>query len=167
MNDEAKKNAKASPAASSTVHDETHARVHERLQERVSNALRVPEGGFTLRADDGEWLRFSEQIDFKILCKDDGAGTQTALWRLQPGAVFPQHPHTHDEECLVLKGRLKFGEHQLEPGDFHFMKSGFTHPVAKSENGCLLLIRAQEIRPPGKIASAVIAAQTIIERMKD
>jgi len=139
----------------------------DRLLARVAGDLSLPTGARTVRAQQGDWIRFDDHIDFKILHCDQASTVQTALWRLKPGAVFPSHDHQVDEECLVLEGELAFGEHPLFAGDFHFMKAGHVHPVGWSKSGCLLMIRADPVEPPGRVAGALLAVHNFVQRLRD
>lgn len=102
-----------------------------------------PPGTATIRANRGEWLRVAEKITIKILHTDQISGVTTSLWRLQPGAELPSHPHDNDEECLVLEGEFIIGDHRLQTGDFHLARKGFTHPASRSPSGGLLMIRSK------------------------
>jgi len=102
-----------------------------------------PPGTVTIKANNGSWLQFAEKIEIKILHTDQASGVTTSLWRLQPGAELPGHPHDTDEECLVLEGEFIIGEHQLCAGDYHLAKRGFTHPASRSPSGGLLMIRSR------------------------
>lgn len=106
-------------------------------------ANECPEGGYTITAKEGEWQDYNDQVQVKVLHRDEATGLQSALWRLQPGAVIKSHQHTADEECLVLEGSILVGGHPLKAGDFHFMESGSEHPDVTSEQGALLFLKHQ------------------------
>ncbi|KPG96000.1 hypothetical protein AEQ67_18900 [Pseudomonas sp. RIT-PI-q] len=63
----------------------------------------------------------------------DWAGIRTApLWdadgdgayfvEFKAGAVFPPHDHAGVEQFLLISGRIRFNEVEMEPGDF--LKAG-------------------------------------------
>lgn len=103
----------------------------------------APPGTVTVRENKGDWLPLVAKIEIKILHTDLETGSTTSLWRLQPGAELPSHPHDADEECLVLEGEFIIGEHRLYAGDYHLAKKGFTHPASTSPLGGLLMIRSR------------------------
>jgi quercetin dioxygenase-like cupin family protein len=119
-----------------------------RLMERIRDAP-PPEGTVTIRAADNEWLWVDPLVEMKILHLDAQNNVQTALWRLQPGAQVIGHPHSMEEECLVLEGEIRFGEHVVRAGDMHLARAGCVHPTLESPRGALLLVRAEIRDPPG------------------
>lgn len=106
-----------------------------------------PPGTHTFRASDMEWRVIFPLIEAKILYRDCERNHQTALWRLQPGAVFPRHGHTVEEECWVLEGEIQIGEHWVRKGDMHISPVGKIHPQIRSAGGALLLIRGEIVEP--------------------
>lgn len=127
-------------------------------------SLQPPPGSSTLFSDEGVWLKFDDFIDFKILHAEPARKQQTALWRLKPGANFPPHGHRSDEECLVLSGSVAIGSHRLRAGDFHYMYAGAKHPPITTEDGALLLIRAEELGPPGPALSALLKLRNLVRQ---
>lgn len=111
------------------------------VMQRIEDA--PPPGTVTIKANKGDWLQLAEKIEIKILHTDHASGVTTSLWRLQPGAELPGHPHDTDEECLVLEGEFVIGEHRLTTGDYHLAKTGFAHPASRSPSGGLLMIRSK------------------------
>jgi len=73
---------------------------------------------------------------------DRESNRYTALYRLAPGAVFPEHDHTVEmhEECLVIEGDMIVGNLVLGPGDFHLGRKGSHHEPITTRNGCLVLV---------------------------
>ena len=49
-------------------------------------------------------------VDIKVLMEDKETGLLTALTRLAPGAVLPDHEHVDIEQSYVLEGSLADGE---------------------------------------------------------
>lgn len=120
--------------------------MYDRLLQRIDPP--APDGTYTIRANEMKWTNVCPGIEMKVLRKDTKANNQTALWRLQAGAVFPRHGHSVEEECLVLEGEIKVGDHVVRKGDMHIVKKGEKHPDTTSEHGALLMIRAQVIKMP-------------------
>ena len=110
-----------------------------KIKQRINT--HCPEGGKTIYKGEGEWFAISDKISIKILHQDFESKIQSALWRLKPGAVIPGHRHHHDEECLVMEGDIRIGQHKLSSGDFHLMHGGSYHPDLVSDHGALLYLR--------------------------
>jgi quercetin dioxygenase-like cupin family protein len=98
-----------------------------------------------VRADEGQWAPFVPGIHIKTLRRDEAQGTQTSLWRLQPGAVVPPHPHHHEEECLVLEGSVVQEGVEYRAGDYLLAPVGEMHAPFTTPQGALLLIRSELI----------------------
>ncbi len=106
------------------------------------------QGARLLRAGEGAWHPFLPGISLRLLHLDEAAGTQTALWRLAPGAVVPPHPHSHEEECLVLEGSVVQEGVEFAAGDFLVVAAGQWHPAFRSPGGALLMIRGERLALP-------------------
>jgi len=115
--------------------------MHARLLERLDPP--PPEGSRTRRAEAMSWQTVLPLVEIKILHQDHECNQQTALWRLRPGAVVPAHRHTAVEECFVLEGAIRVGDHRVRQGDLHIAQPGCLHPEIICETGALLLIRAE------------------------
>jgi len=113
------------------------------IKERVMNRIMAPcpVGGESSFAKQLDWVKITENLDVKVLTQDLENKVQTAYWRLKPGTVIPGHYHSTDEDCLVLEGDIRFGDHKLFAGDFHSMKKGTTHPDMTTANGALLYLK--------------------------
>ena len=96
-----------------------------------------------LRAGEGEWKPLLPGIHIKTLRIDREKGTQTTLWRLDPGARVPPHPHGHEEECLVIEGSIIQNGIEYFPGDFLLAEVGEKHAPFDSPRGALFLIRGE------------------------
>lgn len=114
--------------------------MRSKLMQRI-HAVQPPLGSFTLRATEGDWIDFSPEIKFKQLAFDERDNVVTILLRLLPGAVYPEHENQSDEECYVLQGSIRFGDHPVNAGDFHFMRKGYIHPEMRSDGGALVYLR--------------------------
>ena len=108
-----------------------------------SSIVEPPIGSFTLREKEGDWVDFSPEIKFKQLAFDERENVVTILLHLLPGAVFPEHENQSDEECYVLQGSIRFGDHPVNAGDFHFMRKGYIHPEMRSDSGALVYLRTR------------------------
>lgn len=114
------------------------ARVKQRVMEAVGKHRQA--GYTTVREGDGGWETVSPGVERKIL--HASPSEQCALWRLAPGAALPGHLHHANEECLVIDGSLRFGEHLvLHAGDFHLAHSGSTHADARTDSGAVIYVR--------------------------
>ncbi|MEE4376044.1 MAG: cupin domain-containing protein [Candidatus Competibacteraceae bacterium] len=120
----------------------------ESMRSRILNRIATtpapaPAGTLTVRADERGWIAITPQIEIKVLHRDLEQNVQTTLWRVQPGAFVPPHYHQLNEECLVLEGEIKVGDHIVRQGDMHIALAGHTHPKVESTTGALLLLRAE------------------------
>jgi len=117
-----------------------------RVMARISDP--APQGTYTVRATDSPWRKVSELVEIRVVRTDSTRNNQTVLIRMLPGASIVPHPHTQDEECLVIEGAVEIGDHRLFEGDMHVASAGATHPRIVSHAGALLMIRS-EIPPLG------------------
>ena len=115
------------------------------LRERILRRVRAPapDGTYTIRADEREWIRVGPLTEIKILRRDWQENNQSLLVRLAPGAVIAAHGHSLEEECLVLEGEAMVGEHVFRAGDMHVALPGATHDGLRTTTGCLLYIRSE------------------------
>jgi putative transcriptional regulator len=108
---------------------------------RADAAPATPSRFVTQRATAG-WRSLLPGIEVKLLGVDVAAGTKSFLLRAAPGARLPSHPHTADEECLVLEGEFSMDDLTLGSGDYHFAASGTVHPESHTRDGVLVYLRA-------------------------
>jgi anti-sigma factor ChrR (cupin superfamily) len=111
------------------------------LRDRILAAAARPRTT-VVRADEGEWVPFVPGIRIKTLRRDEADGTQTSLWRIEPGAQVPPHPHTREEECLVLEGSVVHDGVEYFAGDFLLAPPGERHQPFLAPRGALLMIRS-------------------------
>lgn len=116
--------------------DDVLFRIERRLDAMVSPDYR----GITIRAREGRWHEWVPGVRAKLLNRRDDVNRGSFLVEVDPGAVFPTHPHEDDEECYMISGDLWFGDLELLAGDFHFAPRGTVHPPATSRRGCLCII---------------------------
>ena len=107
-----------------------NARNHEGLGPRASRYVTV---------DDLPWMptRFPG-IEVKVLMQDKETGLLTALTRLAPGAVLPDHEHVEIEQSWVISGSLADGEGVATAGNYVWRPAGSRH-VAHSPDGAVVL----------------------------
>ena len=81
--------------------------------------------------------------EVKGLLFDKASGVVTALMRLSPGAILPDHEHVKIEQTYVLEGRLVDKEGLAEglsvgPGEFVWREPGSRHVAWTPEGGLML-----------------------------
>lgn len=123
------------------------------LRDRILAAAARPRTT-VVRADEGEWVPFVPGIRIKTLRRDEADGTQTSLWRIEPGAQVPPHPHTREEECLVLEGSVIHDGVEYFAGDFLLAPPGERHQPFLAPRGALLMIRSELIPDPGQLGGS-------------
>jgi hypothetical protein len=104
-----------------------------------------------VRAGEGEWMPLLPGIRVKTLRKDAEGGTQTTLWRIEPGGRIPAHPHAREEECLVLAGTIVHAGVEYHAGDFLLAAAGERHQEFTCPGGALLLIRGECLPDPARL----------------
>ncbi len=100
-------------------------------------------GYHVLRAGTGSWRPTGEAgVDMQLLAHDPSRGVITFLLRMEPGAEYPDHHHSVEEQCWVLEGDVRHtdGSLSMKAGDFFRATPGTDHAAFTSTNGCLLLI---------------------------
>lgn len=123
-------------APSSGTPTQAHS-IRRRLMERVADA---DLSHLTIDGGAGEWQPFLEGVAIKVL--RENAGLLSYLLRLEPGAVLPPHRHPHDEECVVLEGRLQVGSKiEIGPGGYHLAHGGALHATISSASGATIFLR--------------------------
>ena len=123
--------------------------VRRKLRERVLRQIRTvaPTGTLTVRTGEAEWIEIAPFIQMKLLRRDEAAGNQTALMRMQPGGVVPAHRHAHEEEFVVLEGECHIGDLKLSAGDAHVAAAGSWHDAVTTHTGVLVLLRGEYPMP--------------------
>jgi quercetin dioxygenase-like cupin family protein len=109
----------------------------EQLRTRILGQSSAPLAG--LRAENaGAFVTLCPGIAVKKL--HQSGDVMTALWRLERGAIIPEHGHRLDEQCLVLEGELEFQGKRMLRGDFLLAKTGEKQSAIKAIAPALLLI---------------------------
>jgi anti-sigma factor ChrR (cupin superfamily) len=94
-----------------------------------------------VRRNEEHWVSIGTPgVDIKPLFKEDATGRSTYLVRMQPGSHLAAHRHHDAEQCLVLKGDIRWGDLVYEEGDFVVMGTGTEHPEIHTVGGTLMLI---------------------------
>jgi anti-sigma factor ChrR (cupin superfamily) len=113
-----------------------------RLMSRVT-AYETVKPIVDVRHNESAWRPYgAARIDIKPLFKDELTGRTTVLLRMAPGSRLPAHHHHDVEQCLVVKGDVRFGDLVYEEGDFVVMGQHTDHPEIHSAHGNLLLLIA-------------------------
>ncbi len=106
---------------------------------RVSD--RTPPPRIVHRADGSEWRSAGASgASIRVLNADRKRGRMTTLMKIEPGCRFPAHPHSGDEECLVLSGDMIDGDLTLGPGDYVRSAAGTHHEELTTRTGCVCLV---------------------------
>jgi len=116
--------------------------VKSRLMSRVAAYQQVKPIA-DVRHNEPRWMPYGAQgVEVKPLFIDAQTGRSTVLLRMAPGARLPAHHHHDVEQCLVVKGDVRFGDLVYEEGDFVVMEKHTDHPEIHSADGNLLLLVA-------------------------
>jgi len=111
--------------------------IRRRVMVRVADA---DDSHHTVAAESGDWQPFLDGIRIKVL-RQDGE-LLSYLLQLAPGATLPAHRHPHDEECVVLEGRLQIGTRlELGPGSYHLAHAGALHAPIVTPTGATIFLR--------------------------
>lgn len=125
------------------------------LRDKVLGGIRRPKtvrrpllreevtGVHVLRAGAGDWKATEYPGIFsKLLFLDKNTGLITSLMKIEPGATYPSHRHSVEEQTYVIVGDLKIGGIHLDAGDYSTAEPGTTHGIITSERGCVALVMA-------------------------
>jgi quercetin dioxygenase-like cupin family protein len=79
-------------------------------------------------------------VTVRMLRRGDEHGGQVVLTHMAPGAVIPEHWHTHaDETVYVLRGDFIEAGVIHGPGTFFYGKAGKPHGPHTTTTGCVVL----------------------------
>lgn len=106
----------------------------------VQNATPADLLSRVVRAKDLPWqkMRFPG-CEMKTLLFDPTSGLATALMRMAPGAVLPDHEHVLIEQTYVLEGSLVDDEGECTAGNFVIRAKGSRH-APRAPKGCTMLV---------------------------
>ena len=101
---------------------EVDSRQMQRLRDRVmlrvdEDIAHAPQPFITIRSTEGDWMELGPGIKKKILFSNPNDGTESYLLKIEPGITIPPHFHDLDEHCMVLEGKVSFGDLHLEAGE--------------------------------------------------
>ena len=93
--------------------------------------------------------------EVKTLLFDPATGLVTALMRLEPGAILPDHEHVKIEQTYVLEGTLVCPEGECHAGQFVWRPAGSRHEAWAGPKGGLFLAMFQMpnkfFQPDGRV----------------
>jgi quercetin dioxygenase-like cupin family protein len=121
------------------------ASMRARILERTHDTQ--PPDTETVRGESIPWREAWPRVWVKVLKQDAVADMQITLLKFEPGGRIPGHAHRLDEECLVLEGEVRVGDHRVRAGDLHIARAGGQHADLVSERGALIMIRSELHRP--------------------
>jgi anti-sigma factor ChrR (cupin superfamily) len=131
--------------AAAEGHDEPHdhheAHHHHEIAATVERRGKLAPDLLVLKAGEGEWTNTDHAgVKVRMLYVDHEARQYTSLVRMAPGSSYPAHSHRRAEECLVLEGDLRFGDHVLTAGDFLRTGAGYHQVLQTTQAGCVLYL---------------------------
>lgn len=95
------------------------------------------------------WLDVAPGTKLKMLHVDRVTGARTALMRMEPGCIYPEHDHPQVEECFVLEGAVTIDGQDYGPGDYTIAQAGTRHGTIVSAPGGLVLLHWNSAAPLG------------------
>jgi anti-sigma factor ChrR (cupin superfamily) len=75
-----------------------------------------------------------------VLAVNKPRGLVTLLIQADPGAIYPSHHHTANEECYILRGEVIIDGRVLHPGDFHHADADSDHAEIWTQTGAEVLL---------------------------
>ncbi|TGL99106.1 hypothetical protein EHQ76_13130 [Leptospira barantonii] len=100
-----------------------------------------PDFLFIRKSEESLWKKSAfEGVEYKILNRDSSRNTVTLMIRMEPGAVFPAHPHGSAEDCFLVSGDLIIAGTTMSAGDFHRAQAGSKHKKFTTSLGAEFLI---------------------------
>ena len=113
--------------------------VRDSLLQKIAPKITSP--FFVQRSAEADWQETSVPgVQTRLLFEDHERNIRSSLFRLQPGAGFPEHPHPGVEECFVIEGDVWIGDVYMQAGDYMRAPAGTEHGFTYSKQGCLLML---------------------------
>ena len=112
------------------------ARARERILHLISELSKGPVGARSIRHTSG--------VTGCIVERDVERGSASILLHFSPGGVMNGHGHHGAEKAFVVKGSCRIGDALFLQGDFHSVLAGEEHGDIVSDEGCVLLVTADE-----------------------
>jgi anti-sigma factor ChrR (cupin superfamily) len=117
------------------------ARVRRRLFDRIAQ----DEGAqVAVPLEAGTWRPFVPGVKIKVL--HDSGGVMSYLLRMEAGSTLPNHRHPHDEECVVIEGRVQMGDVSMGPGGYLMERRDTLHPPLTTIDGATIYLRGASPR---------------------
>lgn len=92
--------------------------------------------------EQGRWKPYSAPgIEYRLLHFDKADRNVVVLVRAQPGAQYPIHGHSAQEQMFMLRGDLTLDGTTYRAGDFIHSEKGSSHGAADTTKGCMFLMR--------------------------
>ncbi|MFN7939502.1 MAG: cupin domain-containing protein [Bryobacteraceae bacterium] len=111
---------------------------------KLISGFTEPVPGFhVLKSGDGKWRQHDAPgIQYKVLSFDPASDAITTLVRMAPGAKYPRHRHSREEQCWVVEGDVRQIDNSISmrAGDFFRAMPGTDHDSITTDEGCLLII---------------------------
>ncbi len=113
----------------------------ERLRSRLMQAVKLEPR--VAASGEAGWIETGQPgVRMKLLYQDPDRSLATLLLRMEPGASYPAHFHTENEQCYVIEGDVRWRDLVYRQGDFVVAPKGSIHPPITTETGNLLLLVA-------------------------
>jgi len=101
----------------------------------------APEGFRFLRPAEGEWSEgLHPGTRFQVLASSVRRNYMMLYIEIAPGAGYPPHDHSGDEEFFIVQGDLVTEGRQLKAGDFVHAGAGSHHHDLMSPGGCQAIL---------------------------
>lgn len=134
----------AAPAAS--VKEKLFAQINKDIENNNNSGDESPM--FSVRKEEGDWIKFEKGIQLKFLFRDPFNKTVTTLMRLRPGSVLPKHKHIGIEQCYVIEGDMILDGVTYNAGDFFCAMPDTIHePITTTQGGLVLLVSPEHYEP--------------------
>ena len=101
------------------------------------------------RARERDWSPTDYAGIDRALFRNNDAGGRSSVLRLRQGTAFPRHGHERTEEVVVLEGRVRIGDVELEAGDYLFTTPGEEHDV-EARTEAVIFVSSQGATPLAK-----------------
>ncbi len=79
-------------------------------------------------------------VEAKTLLVDKRSGLLTALLKMAPGAMLPDHEQVQIEQTFVIEGALVCGEGTCSAGNFVWRPAGSRHAAGTPNGGLMLAV---------------------------
>jgi anti-sigma factor ChrR (cupin superfamily) len=94
-----------------------------------------------VRPDEAEWVTgLGPGLRTQTLATNVRSNYAMVYLELAPGATYPQHSHSGNEELFVVSGDLVSEGQTLKAGDFFHSESGTVHHDLYSPSGCRAIL---------------------------